>query len=157
MSAINTTSNLRTALPWLLLICLSLAGAKLWQDKTALEQTLNLSQQELSQISALSLQYQSFNGPGSANKQQFTELNQAKNWLISSSTQQGLNISVDVIKKTLNGKETNQLDVRFKQAHFNRLIGWVQQQRDTNLSLVTSQLDASSPGKADGFLMFEIN
>jgi hypothetical protein len=112
MSTINTTSSLRLAVPWLLLICLSLAAAKLWQDKITLEETLNSSQQELSQISALSLQYQSLGGAINADKQQFIELNQAKNWLISSSTQQGLDISVDVI--------TNQLNVRFQQAHFNR-------------------------------------
>lgn len=149
MSTINTTSSLRLAVPWLLLICLSLAAAKLWQDKITLEETLNSSQQELSQISALSLQYQSLGGAINADKQQFIELNQAKNWLISSSTQQGLDISVDVI--------TNQLNVRFQQAHFNRLIAWVQQQNNTNLSLVASQLDASSLGKAHGFLMFEIH
>jgi type II secretory pathway component PulM len=157
MSTINTTSNLRLALPWLLLICLSLTAAKLWQDKTTLEETLNSSQHELSQISALSLQYQSLGGPMNADKQQFIELNQAKKWLISSSTQQGLDISVDVINRTQSGKDTNQLNIRFQQAHFNRLIAWVQQQNNTNLSLVASQLDASSLGKANGFLMFEIH
>jgi hypothetical protein len=51
---------------------------------------------------------------------------------------------------------TAQLKVSFKQAHFNRLIQWLQQQNMTNLTLVVSELKAAGPGKVDGFLRFEI-
>ncbi|MCO4838203.1 MAG: type II secretion system protein M [Oceanospirillaceae bacterium] len=157
MPIINTKSSLHLALPWLLLMCLSLAAAMLWQDKVALEETLTSSQQELSQISDLSRQYQSLGGAANANRQAFIAVNEAKNWLVSSGKQQGLNISVDVVKATQSGKDINQLNVRFKQAHFNRLIEWVQQQNHTNLSLIASQLTASGVGKTDGFLMFEVH
>ena len=158
MSAINSPSNLRLALPWLLLICLGIAATELWQDQLSLKKSLASSQQELAKIKALSLEYQNLGGPTRADQQRFIEPKVAMEWLMNSSKQQGLKTKVSMTELAQQGQSsaTAQLKVSFKQAHFNRLIQWVQQQNMTNLTLVVSELKAAGPGKVDGFLRFEI-
>ena len=158
MSSLKATSNLRLALPWVLLICLGIAVSQLWQDRLALEKALTSSQQELAQISALSLEYQSVGGAIKADQQKFTESNQAIEWLSNSSKQQGINTKVGVAGGEQQGQKlgTDQINVSFKQAHFNRLIQWIQQQDATNLALVASQFTAADTGKVTGFVQFEI-
>jgi hypothetical protein len=51
---------------------------------------------------------------------------------------------------------TRQLEVSFKQAHFNRLIQWIEQQNMTNLNIVSGQFSAADSGKVSGFLRLEI-
>ena len=158
MSAINSPSNLRLALPWLLLICLGIAATELWQDQLSLKKSLASSQQELAKIKVLSLEYQNVGGATRAYQQHFIEPKAAMEWLINSSKQQGLKTKVSMTELAQQGQSsaTAQLKVSFKQAHFNRLIQWVQQQNMTNLTLVVSELKAAGPGKVDGFLRFEI-
>ena len=158
MSSINSPSNLRLALPWLLLICLGIAATELWQDQLSLKKSLASSQQELAKIKVLSLEYQKLGGPTRADQQRFTEAKAAMEWLMKSSKQQGLKTKVSMTELAQQGQSsaTAQLKVSFKQAHFNRLIQWVQQQNMTNLTLVVSELKAAGPGKVDGFLRFEI-
>ena len=158
MSSINSPSNLRLALPWLLLICLGIAATELWQDQLSLKKSLASSQQELAKIKVLSLEYQNLGGPTKADQQRFTEAKAAMEWLMKSSKQQGLKTKVSMTELAQQGQSsaTAQLKVSFKQAHFNRLIQWVQQQNMTNLTLVVSELKAAGPGKVDGFLRFEI-
>ena len=158
MSSINSPSNLRLALPWLLLICLGIAATELWQDQLSLKKSLASSQQELAKIKALSLEYQNLGGPTKADQQRFTEAKAAMEWLMKSSKQQGLKTKVSMTELAQQGQSsaTAQLKVSFKQAHFNRLIQWLQQQNMTNLTLVVSELKAAGPGKVDGFLRFEI-
>jgi len=158
MSSINSPSNLRLALPWLLLICLGIAATELWQDQLSLKKSLASSQQELAKIKVLSLEYQNVGGATRADQQRFTEAKAAMEWLMKSSKQQGLKTKVSMTELAQQGQSsaTAQLKVSFKQAHFNRLIQWVQQQNMTNLTLVVSELKAAGPGKVDGFLRFEI-
>lgn len=158
MSSINSPSNLRLALPWLLLICLGIAATELWQDQLSLKKSLASSQQELAKIKVLSLEYQNLGGPTKADQQRFTEAKAAMEWLMKSSKQQGLKTKVSMTELAQQGQSsaTAQLKVSFKQAHFNRLIQWLQQQNMTNLTLVVSELKAAGPGKVDGFLRFEI-
>ena len=158
MSSINSPSNLRLALPWLLLICLGIAATELWQDQLSLKKSLASSQQELAKIKVLSLEYQKLGGPTRADQQRFTEAKAAMEWLMKSSKQQGLKTKVSMTELAQQGQSsaTAQLKVSFKQAHFNRLIQWVQQQNMTNLTLVVSELKAAGPGKVNGFLRFEI-
>ena len=158
MSSINSPSNLRLALPWLLLICLGIAATELWQDQLSLKKSLASSQQELAKIKALSLEYQNLGGPTKADQQRFTEAKAAMEWLMKSSKQQGLKTKVSMTELAQQGQSsaTAQLKVSFKQAHFNRLIQWVQQQNMTNLNLVASELKAAGPGEVDGFLRFEM-
>ncbi|MDC0083839.1 hypothetical protein OAI44_00210 [Oceanospirillaceae bacterium] len=158
MSSINSPSNLRLALPWLLLICLGIAATELWQDQLSLKKSLASSQQELAKIKVLSLEYQNLGGPTKADQQRFTEAKAAMEWLMKSSKQQGLKTKVSMTELAQQGQSsaTAQLKVSFKQAHFNRLIQWVQQQNMTNLTLVVSELKAAGPGKVNGFLRFEI-
>ena len=158
MSSINSPSNLRLALPWLLLICLGIAATELWQDQLSLKKSLASSQQELAKIKVLSLEYQNLGGPTKADQQRFTEAKAAMEWLMKSSKQQGLKTKVSMTELAQQGQSsaTAQLKVSFKQAHFNRLIQWVQQQNMTHLTLVVSELKAAGPGKVNGFLRFEI-
>ena len=158
MSSINSPSNLRLALPWLLLICLGIAATELWQDQLSLKKSLASSQQELAKIKALSLEYQNLGGPTRADQQRFIEPKVAMEWLMNSSKQQGLETKGSITEIVQQGQSsaTAQLKVSFKQAHFNRLIQWLQQQNMTNLTLVVSELKAAGPGKVDGFLRFEI-
>ena len=158
MSSVNSPSNLRLALPWLLLICLGIAATELWQDQLSLKKSLASSQQELAKIKVLSLEYQNLGGPTKADQQRFTEAKAAMEWLMKSSKQQGLKTKVSMTELAQQGQSsaTAQLKVSFKQAHFNRLIQWVQQQNMTNLTLVVSELKAAGPGKVNGFLTFEI-
>ncbi|MDB0065484.1 hypothetical protein N9E93_04355 [Oceanospirillaceae bacterium] len=158
MSSINSPSNLRLALPWLLLICLGIAATELWQDQLSLKKSLASSQQELAKIKVLSLEYQNLGGPTKADQQHFTEAKAAMEWLMKSSKQQGLKTKVSMTELAQQGQSsaTAQLKVSFKKAHFNRLIQWVQQQNMTNLTLVVSELKAAGPGKVNGFLRFEI-
>jgi G3E family GTPase len=158
MSSINSPSNLRLALPWLLLICLGIAATELWQDQLSLKKSLASSQQELAKIKVLSLEYQNVGGATRADQQRFTEAKAAMEWLMKSSKQQGLKTKVSMTELAQQGQSsaTAQLKVSFKQAHFNRLIQWVQQQNMTNLTLVVSELKAAGPGKVNGFLRFEI-
>ena len=158
MSSLKTTSNLRLALPWLLLICLGIAAFQLWQDRLVLEKTLTSSQQELAQIRALSLEYQTLGGAIKPDQKQFTALNQAAEWLTNGSKQQGLDTQIGVIEAEQQGQKAGSrlLEVSFKQAHFNRLIQWIEQQGMTNLSLVSSQFTAADSGKVNGFLRVEI-
>ena len=158
MSSVNSPSNLRLALPWLLLICLGIAATELWQDQLSLKKSLASSQQELAKIKVLSLEYQNLGGPTKADQQRFTEAKAAMEWLMKSSKQQGLKTKVSMTELAQQGQSsaTAQLKVSFKQAHFNRLIQWVQQQNMTNLTLVVSELKAAGPGKVNGFLRFEI-
>ena len=159
MSSVNTPSNLRLALPWLLLIGLGVFATQLWQDQLSLNKSLVSSQQELAKIKALSLEYQNLGGPTRADQQRFIEPKAAMEWLMNSSKQQGLETKVSITKLVQQGQTltTAQLKVSFKKAHFNRLIQWVQQQNMTNLTLVVSELTAAGPGKVDGFLKFEIH
>jgi len=158
MSSSKTPSNLRLAWPWLLLICLGIAAFQVWQDHQALEKTLTSSQQELAQIRALSLEYQTLGGAIKVGQKTFTTLNQAIEWLTSGSQQQGLDTKIGVIEGAPQGQKpaTRQLEVSFKEAHFNRLIQWIEQQNMTNLSLVSSQFSAADSGKVSGFLRVEI-
>ena len=158
MSSINSPSKLRLALPWLLLICLGIAATELWQDQLSLKKSLASSQQELAKIKVLSLEYQNLGGPTKADQQRFTEAKAAMEWLMKSSKQQGLKTKVSMTELAQQGQSsaTAQLKVSFKQAHFNRLIQWVQQQNMTNLALVVSELKAAGPGEVNGFLRFEI-
>ena len=158
MSPINSPSNLRLALPWLLLICLGIAATELWQDQLSLKKSLISSQQELAKIKVLSLEYQNVGGATRAYQQRFIEPKAAMEWLINSSKQQGLETKGSITEIVQQGQSlaTPQLKVSFKQAYFNRLIQWVQQQNMTNLTLVVSELKAAGPGKVDGFLRFEI-
>lgn len=158
MSSINSPSKLRLALPWLLLICLGIATTELWQDQLSLKKSLASSQQELAKIKALSLEYQNLGGPTKADQQRFIEPKVAMEWLMNSSKKQGLEtkVSMTELAQQGQGSATAQLKVSFKQAHFNRLIQWVQQQNMTNLALVVSELKAAGPGDVNGFLRYEI-
>jgi len=158
MSSVNSPSNLRLALPWLLLICLGIAATELWQDQLSLKKSLASSQQELAKIKALSLEYQNVGGATRADQQRFIEPKVAMEWLMNSSKQQGLETKGSITEIVQQGQSlaTAKLKVSFKQAHFNRLIQWLQQQNMTNLTLVVSELKAAGPGKVDGFLRFEI-
>ena len=156
MSLLKTPSNLRLALPWVLLVCFGVVAFQLWQDQLVLQKNLILNQQELLQITALSEQYQSLGGATRADQQRFTDISQATQWLTKSSQQQGIDTKVSVV----GGEQQfqllgSQINVNFKQAHFNRLIQWVQQQDATNLVLVSSQFTAADTGKVTGFIRFE--
>jgi type II secretory pathway component PulM len=158
MSSINSPSQLRLALPWLLLICLGIATTELWQDQLSLKKSLISIQQEFAKIKAISLEYQNLGGHTRADQQRFIEPKAAMEWLMDSSKQQGLETKVSMIELAQQGQSsaTAQLKVSFKKAHFNRLIQWVQQQNMTNLTLVVSELKAAGPGEVNGFLRFEI-
>ena len=158
MSSLKTTSNLRLAWPWLLLIGLGITASQLWQDHLVLEKTLASSQQELAQIRALSLEYQTLGGAIKVDQTSFTTLNQAIKWLTNGSQQQGLDTNISVIEAEPQGQKpaTRQLEVSFKQAHFNRLIQWIEQQNMTNLNIVSGQFSAADSGKVSGFLRLEI-
>ena len=137
---------------------LGIAATELWQDQLSLKKSLASSQQELAKIKALSLEYQNLGGPTRADQQRFIEPKVAMEWLMNSSKQQGLETKGSITEIVQQGQSlaTAQLKVSFKQAHFNRLIQWLQQQNMTNLTLVVSELKAAGPGKVDGFLRFEI-
>jgi hypothetical protein len=130
----------------------------LWQDQLSLKKSLASNQQELAKIKALSLEYQNLGGPTKADQQRFIEPKAAMEWLMNSSKKQGLETKVSMTELAQQGQSsaTAQLKVSFKQAHFNRLIQWVQQQNMTNLALVVSELKAAGPGEVNGFLRFEI-
>jgi type II secretory pathway component PulM len=53
-------------------------------------------------------------------------------------------------------QQGRQIEVSFKQAHFNRLMQWLQQHNTTNLTLVSSQFEAANVGKVTGFIRFEV-
>ena len=88
MYSINSPSNLRLALPWLLLICLGIAATKLWQDQLSLKTSFLSSPQELAKTKVLSLEDQNLGGPTRADQQRFIEPKVAMEWLINSSKQQ---------------------------------------------------------------------
>lgn len=153
MSLLKTSSNLRLSLPWVLLACLGVVAFQLWQEQLALQKTLISNQQELAQITALSAQYQNLGGATRADQQRFTDVTQAIAWLTNSSKQQGIETNASVIEGEQQGR---QIEVSFKQAHFNRLIQWLQQHDITNLTLVSSQFEAADVGKVTGFIRFEV-
>ena len=153
MSLLKTPSNLRLALPWVLLVCLGVVAFELWQDQLSLQKKLISNQQELAQITTLSARYQSLGGATKADQQRFTEVTQAIAWLTNSSKQQGIEANARVIEGKQQGR---QLEVSFKQAHFNRLMQWLQQHNTTNLTLVSSQFEAANVGKVTGFIRFEV-
>ncbi len=153
MSLLKTSSNLRLSLPWVLLACLGVVAFQLWQEQLALQKTLISNQQELTQITALSAQYQNLGGATRADQQRFTDVTQAIAWLTNSSKQQGIETNASVIEGEQQGR---QIEVSFKQAHFNRLIQWLQQHDITNLTLVSSQFEAADVGKVTGFIRFEV-
>ena len=153
MSLLKTPSNLRLSLPWVLLACLGVVAFQLWQEQLALQKTLISNQQELTQITALSAQYQNLGGATRADQQRFTDVTQAIAWLTNSSKQQGIETNASVIEGEQQGR---QIEVSFKQAHFNRLIQWLQQHDITNLTLVSSQFEAADVGKVTGFIRFEV-
>jgi type II secretory pathway component PulM len=149
MSLLKTPSNLRLALPWVLLVCLGVVAFELWQDQLSLQKKLISNQQKLAQITTLSARYQSLGGATKADQQRFTEVTQAIAWLTNSSKQQGIEANARVIE----GKQqVRQIEVSFKQAHFNRLMQWLQQ----HLTLVSSQFEAANVGKVTGFIRFEV-
>lgn len=153
MSLLKTPSNLRLALPWVLLVCLGVVAFELWQDQLSLQKKLISNQQKLAQITTLSARYQSLGGATKADQQRFTEVTQAIAWLTNSSKQQGIEANARVIE----GKQqVRQIEVSFKQAHFNRLMQWLQQHNTTNLTLVSSQFEAANVGKVTGFIRFEV-
>jgi len=158
MSSLKTPSNLRLALPWVLLACLGVVAFQLWQDQLSLQKTLISNQQELAQITALSAQYQNLGGATRADQQIFTEVTQAIAWLTNSSKQQGIETNANVIEASgIEGEpQGRQIDVSFKQVHFNRLMQWLQQHDTTNLTLVSSQFTAADVGKVTGFIRFEV-
>ena len=94
MSLLKTPSNLRLALPWVLLVCFGVVAFQLWQDQLVLQKNLILNQQELLQITALSEQYQSLGGATRADQQRFTDISQATQWLTKSIQQQGIDTKV---------------------------------------------------------------
>jgi len=153
MSLLKTPSNLRLSLPWVLLACLGVVAFQLWQEQLSLQKTLISNQQELAQITALSAQYQNLGGATRADQQRFTDVIQAIAWLTNSSKQQGIETNASVIEGEQQGR---QIEVSFKQAHFNRLIQWLQQHDITNLTLVSSQFEAADVGKVTGFIRFEV-
>ena len=153
MSLLKTPSNLRLSLPWVLLACLGVVAFQLWQEQLSLQKTLISNQQELAQITALSAQYQNLGGATRADQQRFTDVTQAIAWLANSSKQQGIETNASVIEGEQQGR---QIEVSFKQAHFNRLIQWLQQHDITNLTLVSSQFEAADVGKVTGFIRFEV-
>ena len=153
MSLLKTPSNLRLSLPWVLLACLGVVAFQLWQEQLSLQKTLISNQQELAQITALSAQYQNLGGATRADQQRFTDVTQAIAWLANSSKQQGIETNASVIEGEQQGR---QIEVSFKQAHFNRLIQWLQQHDITNLTLVSSQFEAVDVGKVTGFIRFEV-
>ena len=153
MSLLKTPSNLRLALPWVLLVCLGVVAFQLWQDQLSLQKKLISNQQELAQITALSARYQSLGGATKADQQRFTEVTQAIAWLTNSSKQQGIEANARVIEGKQQGR---QIAVSFKQAHFNRLMQWLQQHNTTNLTLVSSQFEAANVGKVTGFIRFDV-
>jgi type II secretory pathway component PulM len=153
MSLLKTPSNLRLAFPWVLLVCLGVVAFELWQDQLSLQKKLISNQQKLAQITTLSARYQSLGGATKADQQRFTEVTQAIAWLTNSSKQQGIEANARVIE----GKQqVRQIEVSFKQAHFNRLMQWLQQHNTTNLTLVSSQFEAANVGKVTGFIRFEV-
>ena len=153
MSLLKTPSNLRLSLPWVLLACLGVVAFQLWQEQLSLQKTLISNQQELAQITALSAQYQNLGGATRADQQRFTDVIQAIAWLTNSSKQQGIETNASVIEGEQQGR---QIEVSFKQAHFNRLMQWLQQHDITNLTLVSSQFEAVDVGKVTGFIRFEV-
>lgn len=153
MSSLKPTSNLSLALPWLLLICLAIVASQLWKDQLSIKENLISSQKELAQISALSLEYQILGGSISADLQTFTAASQAVEWLANSSKQHGLDTKIGIIT---DAQQRIQLEARFSQATFNRLIQWAQQQDTTNLALVSSQFTAADTGKVTGFVRLEM-
>jgi len=153
MSLLKTPSNLRLSLPWVLLACLGVVAFQLWQEQLSLQKTLISNQQELAQITALSAQYQNLGGATRADQQRFTDVTQAIAWLANSSKQQGIETNASVIEGEQQGR---QIEVSFKQAHFNRLMQWLQQHDITNLTLVSSQFEAVDVGKVTGFIRFEV-
>jgi len=153
MSLLKTPSNLRLSLPWVLLVCLGVVALQLWQEQLSLQKTLISNQQELTQITALSAQYQNLGGATRADQQRFTDVTQAIAWLANSSKQQGIETNANVIEGEQQGR---QIEVSFKQAHFNRLMQWLQQHDITNLTLVSSQFEAVDVGKVTGFIRFEV-
>lgn len=153
MSSLKTPSNLRLALPWALLVCLGVVAFQLWQEQLSLQKTLISNQQELAQITALSAQYQNLGGATRADQQRFTDVIQAIAWLTNSSKQQGIETNASVIEGEQQGR---QIEVSFKQAHFNRLMQWLQQHDTTNLSIASSQFEAADVGKVTGFIRFEV-
>jgi type II secretory pathway component PulM len=153
MSLLKTPSNLNLALPWVLLVCLGVVAFQLWQDQLSLQKKLISNQQELAQITDLSARYQSLGGATKADQQRFTEVTQAIAWLTNSSKQQGIEANAREIEGE---QQVRQIEVSFKQAHFNRLMQWLQQHNTTNLSLVSSQFEAANVGKVTGFIRFEV-
>ena len=158
MSLLKTPSNLRLSLPWVLLVCLGVVALQLWQEQLSLQKTLISNQQELTQITALSAQYQNLGGATRADQQRFTDVTQAIAWLANSSKQQGIETNATVIEASeIEGEQQGrQIEVSFKQAHFNRLMQWLQQHDTTNLSIASSQFEAADVGKVTGFIRFEV-
>lgn len=150
MNALSQHTGVRTVLPLVLLAGLALTAFSLWQQQGPLSKTLYASQQELAQISVLSQEYKALGGL-SATKQQFNHIDQALQWLIISSKQQGIEVQITPLDS-----EQPQLRIRIDRAHFNRLMQWLQLQNDTNLVLVSSQLSAEETGMASGLMLFEV-
>lgn len=162
MPTLKIPPNLRLALPWILLICLGIAAFQLWQDQQALQKKLASNQQDLAQISALSIEYQHLGGAKSTQQHQFSQASEAMTWLISSSKEQGIETTVSLFDAVNDGQQkdqsiTSQINVTFEQAHFNRLIQWLQQYDTTNLTLLSSELSVADVGKVKGFFRLEVN
>ena len=141
--------ELRSGFRLLLIVCLGLGAWVLWQEQALWSKKLVASQQELQQISALSLKYEALGGLSTA-KQSFSNINQAAEWLMSSGKQQGVAVQINII-------EGQQLQANIKQAHFNRVMQWLQLQSETNLALVSNQLTAGEAGIVSGFMIFKVH
>ena len=148
MLSSKAPSTLRLILPWTLLVCLGVAAFELWQDQKKLQKSLTYSQQEVTQITALSIEYQSLGNVIDQSQTRFTDMTQAITWVTNSSQQQGIKVTITRI-------EGNQIDVRFTQTRFNRLIQWLQQHHTTNLVMVAGEIATANPGKVTGFIRFE--
>ena len=151
-----TKANIRHFIPWVLLLCLALAGYQFWQQKIQIEAQLKAGQQHTDQIAVLSQRYLVIFGNDGAQQQSFKEHRSAEAWLLTSAKQQGLNMTLNSANIS---DQVRPIELNFDEVHFNQLIRWIHTtQASSNLVVTQSQLSAhTKPGFVSGFITFEIN
>jgi len=148
------TSSYRQLWPWVLSLGLLLTAYTLWQQQQQLAAQLQASQYETDEIKQLSQAYLDIVSTKTPNLHTFSQISPARSWLLANSKQQGLKVR----SKTSSGSQT-EVTVALQNAHFNRLLQWLQSvETTTNLVVINSQLAAQDkPGVVSGSVTFEVN
>ena len=139
-------------LPLALLLCLAMAAYDLWSQQQHAQVRLSNSQTEVQHIQTLAQRYtliKGTNGPIT----RFSQNQAAANWLVTHAKQQGLT------PKATPSNTAKQIQMNFEQAHFNRLVQWLEQaENKSNLIAVKADLKAhTNAGYIAGQITFEMN